>query len=253
MSEATNLVVSTLRSYCCRVASLFAIQLTLFLRQGQVGASTFDTEAFTSILDSGICESGGGNLTHGVAKLLAYICERGEEFEVGYDTVSDENRAESNSRKIVETLCEKMVVKMESLVTTINTDFTEEELMVCNALGGKLYEASDGSESKKNAKESKNVKRDTKTKKGKGDFGAGAEEEEWERELKKEQEAKQKQQAAKEERVYSKDELKIIEKQSALRARIGAIVRQLSNYMSVLNTMATASIGVTNDIILPRT
>ena len=130
---------------------------------------------------------------------------------------------------------------LESLSENVKA-VTEEDLHMYKSPAGELYEADTSASKLPLAASTKNARRETKNRKGKGNFGADAEDEEWERQMKKELEAKKKK-APVMERVYTKEEQKTMQSQTERRAEVSnAICKVFStNSNIVFNAVNTTA------------
>ena len=216
-------------------------------------SSIFGAESFsqTPFVDAVLQALKSSVLNSAASKFLQFACLEAENFEEGYDTLTDTNRHEFNSRLFAKSVAENLRGEVEETVSTLS-EIPGEDAHLLKILEGRLYEGDAGNgNANSSVKENKNVKRDVKKKKNKGDFGAEAEEEEWARELEKEREKAKLAEANKEERIYSKEELQTIEKQSLTRKSIQAKLDKLTLLANAINSMCSASLSITNEILLP--
>ena len=185
-----------------------------------------------------------------VQTLLATIASVAEGVEVGYDVREEGGlEAEWMARDVIDSLTTVLREKVEELVRELERRGRGGELAVMWVLEGSLVEE----ELKSGATQPKPK---AKARRGKGDFGATSEIEEWEQELRAELSAKKaaggNSSSPTTERVYTPTEQKTLASQSSTRAEIAKILDTLNSIHGAIASIIRGSISVSNDVILRK-
>ncbi|GMI31680.1 hypothetical protein TrCOL_g1939 [Triparma columacea] len=192
-------------------------------------------------------------LSSAAVNLISALTDLASVFDPEFDDESDfAPHVPATQSFIIKLLAPQIVGSLETVSSAVS-EVTDEELAIYGHPEGELYESElSSSSSKSNSaaqsapSKSSNVKKSTKTRKGKGNFGADFKDEEWEREVKKELEKKKPSKDVLVARTYTPAELKIIKAQSTSRASTSALFSTFCSHLSAIQAIADTDCSIGN-------
>eukprot|EP00520_Triparma_pacifica_P008503 CAMPEP_0118643320 /NCGR_PEP_ID=MMETSP0785-20121206/6328_1 /TAXON_ID=91992 /ORGANISM="Bolidomonas pacifica, Strain CCMP 1866" /LENGTH=2654 /DNA_ID=CAMNT_0006534975 /DNA_START=85 /DNA_END=8046 /DNA_ORIENTATION=+ len=238
----------------------FVSNKTLFASILELYSSNIITPSFPPALSSTIVSalsSSNGHLTSAAVNLISALTDMASVYDPEFDDDADFSpHIPATQSFIIDVLAPSIVSSLENISTTVRS-LTEDELSTYTHPEGELYESDASSssttsssgaaqKSSKSSSSNKNVKKTTKTRKGKGNFGADFEDEEWEREVKKELEKKKPTGGAPTARTYSAAEMKTIKAQSESRASTTSIFSAYLAHLSAISAIADTDCSIGN-------
>ncbi|GMH51321.1 hypothetical protein TL16_g00986 [Triparma laevis f. inornata] len=193
-------------------------------------------------------QSNCGMLIKAATSFIHTITEKAAAFDPEFDDPEEAEPGVISYRNfITNTLASTLNATLQNLSTSIK-EVSEDDLNLYKFPTGELYDVEEESKKGSNFNDKKNAKRDVKNRKGKGNFGADFEEEEWERQMKKELEAK-KEKPKFTERVYSKDELKTISSQNETRSTLHSLFSSFTAILTAMSALISADCSVGNECL----